>query len=312
MNTDDYRYILTIAQEESISRAAEKLFISQPALSQRIKHVRKELGIELFAIDKTGIHLTNAGRCFTRYAQRILLEEENMKRELYEMNNLDSGTLTIGISQMATSSFFKRLITQFHLQYPNVKINIVESPSLELRKLLLNGKIDIGILHMPPTNLLPPELSYEVIADDRLVFIPNSNSTLKNQFFYKESFEIPYILPETLASEPLALPESDTLTYALANIILHAADAKPTINHLSRSYAALSAFADMGLCNCIFLQSYLGKDVLPGDFCYIDTDEQDRIPTVFAYLSNQYIPKILGKLIALAKETWEQTFPYQP
>jgi len=311
MNTDDYRYILTIAEEKSITRAAEKLFITQPALSQRIKYVRKELGIELFINDKDGLHLTSDGRCFARYAQRIIQEEENMKRELQEIHNLDSGSLTIGVSQMSTSRYFKRLVSRFHTLYPNVKINIVELPSKELRRCLLNGKVDLGILHMPYQNALSHEYSYEVIFHDRLVFLPGTGSSLKKYFFHKSSFEIPYISPQILINEPLALPESDTVTFCLFNHILQTAGVEPTVNHWSRSYAALTSLTEMGLANTVLLQSYLGNDVQVGDYSFMDTSEKDNIPTVIAYVSNRYIPKIMGQFIGLAKETWDSIYPYQ-
>ena len=312
MNTDDFRYMLTIAEEKSITRAAEKLFITQPALSQRIKHVRKELGIELFINDKNGIHLTSDGHCFARYARKILQEEENMKRELQELHNLEKGSLSIGVPQMSNSKYFKRLVSTFHTMYPQVKLNIMEFPSSELKKLLLNGKIDLGIFHMSYQKALENEYHYEVIFHDRLIFLPGSGSSLKKYFFNKISFEIPYIKPQILVQEPLALPESNTETYALLYNILQSADAKPIVNHWSRSYSALSSFADMGLCNTVFLQSFLGSEIGIGDYSFIDTGERDNIPTVVAYVSNRYVPRTMGHFIALAKEIWDSTYPYQP
>lgn len=290
MNTDDYRYILTIAEEKSITRAAEKLFITQPALSQRIKHVRKELGIELFISDKNGIHLTNDGRCFARYARKILQEEENMKQELQELHNLEKGALSIGVPQMSNSKYFKHLVSTFHIMHPQIRLNIMEFPSLELKKFLLNGKIDLGIFHMSYQKALGNEYSYEVIFHDRLVFIPGTGSSLKKYFFNKNSFEVPYIKPQILVQEPLALPESDTETYALLYNILQSVDAEPVVNHWSRSYSALSSFADMGLCNTVFLQSFLSNETEIGDYSFIDTGERDNIPTVIAYATNRYVP----------------------
>lgn len=309
MNTDDYKYILTIAEEKSITRAAEKLYISQPALSQRIKHVRKELGIELFITDKNGIYLTNDGRCFARYARKILQEEENMKQELQEMHNTDCGSLTIGVPQMSNSRYFKRLITAFHDKYPQVKLNIMEFPSVELKKFILNGRIDLGIFHISSQKHLGPDYQYEAIFQDRLVFMLGSKSSLKQHFFYKPSCQIPYISPEILVQEPLALPESTTESYALFYNILHKVHAEATVNHWSRSYSALATLAEIGLSNAIFLQSFLDDNMAPGDYSFIDTGENDSIQTVVAYAANRYVPKIMNHFIELSKEIWDSTYP---
>lgn len=311
MNTDDYKYILTIAEEGSITRAAEKLFITQPALSQRIKHVRKELGIDLFITDKTGIHLTNDGHCFARYAQKILMEEENMKRELQEMHNMEGGSMTIGVSQMSGSKYFQNLIIKFHDLHPNVNINICEYPSSELKRLLQNGKIDLGILHMPHRNSLSGDFRYEVIFYDRMVFLASADSNLKKYFYYKDRCPIPYIQPQLLANEPLALPESGTLVFSLFYDILKSAGVTPKINHLSRSYSMLSSFVEMGLSNAVLLQSYLKKDVKDGDYSLIDTDLRDNVPTVISWISDRYLSKTMEQFIAIARQLWTSIYPYQ-
>ena len=312
MNTDDYKYILAIAEEGSITRAAEKLFITQPALSQRIKHVRKELGIDLFITDKAGIHLTNDGRCLARYAQKILLEEDNMRRELQEMHNMESGSLTIGVSQMSISKYFKNLIIRFHALYPNVKINIMESPSKELRKFLQNGRIDIGILHTSQPHTLDGDLHSEFIFHDRLVFLPSTNSNIKKYFYHKNNSVIPYISPQILVNEPLALPESTTEVFSLLSNILQSFNLIPDVQHWSRSYASLTSFAEMGLSNAVLLHSYLGKDIGIGDYSFIDTDQKDNIPTVISWGSDRYVSKIMKQFITIAKDTWTSIYPYQP
>lgn len=301
MNIDDYRYILTIAEEESITKAAKQLYITQPALSQRLKQIQGAYEINIFSFDSDGAHLTRDGLCFIKYARKILSCDENLKRELADLHGLRSGTLRIGFSQLASSAIFQDIVTSFHQAFPNVQLRFIEEPSIRIESYLLSGKADIGILHFPSSK----ELNSEVIFHDRLVLIPRYQSQLKEQIYRRKDEPISYISPRALADEPLAIPEEGTKTYALISSIFESAGITPHIYHWSKNYGALTCLANAGLASTIILESYLSKTQLNLPYYYFDCSVKDYATTAISWPADRYLSHIAQEFITLTKHVWQ-------
>lgn len=318
MNIDDYRYILTIAEEGSITRAAQKLYISQPALSQRLKVINNHYGVELFASGASGIYLTQEGRCFLRHAKELLSCETSLRQELADLHGLKSGTLRIGTSQLSNSVFFQTVVTEFHKTFPGVRLNFVEQPSRNLLAQLSSGQVDIGILHNGAGLLKESEgrqtsVHFEDLFQDRLVLLPRSGSELNRraQNFHQETGTLPRLSPRDLADEPLALPDLGTRSCELFMSICQAGGVTPQINHWSRNYATLSSLAVMGLASAVMLESFLSSSSSRPVF-HFETGEPDCIPMVIAWPNNQYLSQIAQKFIQLSKRYCSQEGPRQP
>ena len=118
------KYILTLAETRNMTRAAEKLYISQPALSHYLKCVEDELGAQLFDRSTAPMSLTYAGRCYVERARAILLENEQLKRQMRDITRHMSGKLTIGTSRDRASYMMPRILPEFAALYPGIEIEI--------------------------------------------------------------------------------------------------------------------------------------------------------------------------------------------
>lgn len=129
MDIRQLRYFLTIADEGSISKAAEKLHMSQPPLSQQLKLLETELGVQLFERNTRKITLTNVGEALLYRTRQILDLFELTKNEVMDINEGLDGTLSIGTVSSAGATFLPDIMQRFHQKYPRVKFEILDEDS---------------------------------------------------------------------------------------------------------------------------------------------------------------------------------------
>lgn len=165
MNLKQAHYIKTISECGSITAAAKKLYVSQPSLSQMLRHVEEELGVEIFDRSIAPFQLTYAGEKYLHAAQIMLSAQEQLESEIREIRHEYSGRLRLGISVSRGMQVLPLVIPKFTAQYPNVKLELVESGSDTLDAMLKAGKIDLALAATEATN---PEVTYELIERETI------------------------------------------------------------------------------------------------------------------------------------------------
>ncbi len=145
MNLQQIEYVLAIAEERSFSKAAKKLFITQPSLSQVIAKLELQLGTQLFDRTTNPVQITQAGRIFIKHAREIIIADEMIRSEIAELSELKRGVLNIGTNTFMASCLLAPSMTEFVSKYNNIKINIFEENSENLEKLLMDGTIDLAV-----------------------------------------------------------------------------------------------------------------------------------------------------------------------
>lgn len=137
--------ILTIAKEQSFSKAAQKLFIAQPSLSLMVKNLEEQLGTPLFDRSCKPIRLTEAGQEYIRAAEQIRGIEHTYKEYILSLNNLESGSLRIGSNQLLSTQVLPKYISQFMQKYPNIQLTLADANSTSLENEISTGTLDIVI-----------------------------------------------------------------------------------------------------------------------------------------------------------------------
>ena len=136
-------YFLTLAEELHFRRAAEKLFIAQPALSRQIKDLEEELGTLLFKRDKRNVSLTASGRFLQKEGYQLLKKVDDLKASIADLGTTVTGVVNIGCSGSAMTHVLPNLLQAMDAQYPNVKTNLLETTTQNLLNQLLDGQIDM-------------------------------------------------------------------------------------------------------------------------------------------------------------------------
>lgn len=173
------RYFVSVAQELHFGRAAERLQITQPALSKQIRVLETELGIGLFIRTKRTVKLTQAGEVFLEQAQQLLVYAEEAVKLAKRTALGEVGRLSVGFTATATYTVLPELIGRFRVHYPQVEVEMLEL-STEAQVTALNrGQIDLGFLH-PPIDARGLEL-YPILAEEFVVVLPQQHHLLHKQ-----------------------------------------------------------------------------------------------------------------------------------
>jgi DNA-binding transcriptional LysR family regulator len=140
------RIFQVVAETESMSRAAERLFLTQPAVSHHIRSLEEDLGVQLFHRGRKGVKLTEAGEVFLEYANRILLLATEAKREAARADGLAKSVVRIGASPNAGTALLPSWILSFHRKCPHVSTSLRTAITPEVVRAIRRREVDVGIV----------------------------------------------------------------------------------------------------------------------------------------------------------------------
>ena len=170
---NNYQYFIALAEEQNISRAAERLFISHQCLSQYVKNLEAEYGITFFT--RRPFALTDAGRLMLESLRKIELIDQDFQNRLHDLDTGRTGELRIGTTEGRLRLLLPDLLPKFKKQYPRVNLRILSSPTPDLLNMLSDNRLDfiiIGNLSSPSPFLrhrdILQEHLYLVISDNML------------------------------------------------------------------------------------------------------------------------------------------------
>ncbi|BAY35316.1 transcriptional regulator LysR family protein (plasmid) [Nostoc carneum NIES-2107] len=188
------RYFIAVAEELHFSKAAERLHIAQPPLSQQIQQLEAELGVELFhRKTKRQVQLTEAGKVFLQEAYGLLLQLENAIALTQRIGRGQTGQLRIGFTSLVIYELLPSILRQFREQFPQVELVLRELTTSQQEQAIRDSLIHIGFAHPP---LEDDTLSYQSIHQQTLVVALPSNHSLT---------QTEYIQVQELEDEPLIM-----------------------------------------------------------------------------------------------------------
>ena len=187
-----YRIFYVVAKHKHMTRASEKLHISQPAISQSIKKLEEQLGGILFLRSNKGMELTEEGKMFYEYVKGALELINNAENEFTSFKDLSKGEIKIGCSTTLTKLVLINALKDFHLDYPNININITNDLTSNLINDLKLGKLDFVIFN--ESNIKETNLNLEKITELKQGFIYNPDFFDDNVNTFADLNKVPLIL----------------------------------------------------------------------------------------------------------------------
>lgn len=187
-----YRVFYAVAKHKHMTKASEELHISQPAISQSIKKLEDQLGGTLFLRSNKGMGLTEEGKMFYEYVKGALELINNAENEFTSFKDLSKGEIKIGCSTTLTKLVLMNALKDFHLDYPNININITNDLTSNLINDLKLGKLDFVIFN--ESNIKETNLNLEKIKELKQGFIYNPEFYDDNVNNFEDLNEIPLIL----------------------------------------------------------------------------------------------------------------------
>lgn len=175
LNFNHLAIFLAVAETGNLTRAAERLHISQPAVSKQLRELEKSLGMALFHRLSKGVRLTEGGEVLLDYARRIFALESEAERALNELRNLERGQLTIGASTTIGVYLLPEICTLFRARFPGIELNLEIANTQHIQNLLLQNELDLGLTE---GFVLSPDIQAEVLGEDEIIGVTAPNSAL--------------------------------------------------------------------------------------------------------------------------------------
>ncbi|MDO5601714.1 MAG: LysR family transcriptional regulator [Oscillospiraceae bacterium] len=230
-----YRVLVAVAQEGSFSKGARRLYITQPAASQAVGKLERQLGVSLFIRGSRGVTLTPEGELLYGHASQALDMLKTGEEKLATRKKLQAGVLNIGAADTITKEFLLPYIRAFHEKYPAVSLRVTNRTSLQMKELVRRGALDLAVVNLP---LEEPDLVTLPVLRVQDIFVAGPG--------FEKLREKPQTL-EAIAGLPLVMleREANSRRYVEEFFIKNGIVLKPEIE--LGAHELLAGFAAIGL-----------------------------------------------------------------
>lgn len=301
MDSKKLKYIITISEHKSISKAASELFISQPSLSNIVSNIEKDLGVKIFNRSTNPISLTYAGEKYIETVKKILNLEQNMQKEFSDISNMKKGKLTIGIPSVRGTHILPLILPKFTEKYPGVEISIIEGDSNYLENFLLAGKIDLVLTSFPSDN---KKITCEVLYQEK-IRLACKKGYLDSKIELDDDLNI--IKLNKLNDINFILTKKDHRIRSLTENLFDIYDFKPKIILETANTATAFRLATSGLGICFVSDMILNTTKPIDEFELFDIENSPiKWDIAVLYLKNSYLTLSERYFIDLAKSLFDQ------
>ena len=269
MNINDLKYIVTIADEGSITKASNKLFVAQPSLSLCIKRIEENMRLKIFNRVGNGLALTKDGEFFCAYARRILNEYNALIRLKDDLNNLNGGKLSIGVTESLAPLVIPMVFVKFRDEYPEVDVEFIEDNSLSLENKLISGEIEAAFMHFPIIN---QSLYSTDFKSDRYVLYMRKSCIHHKKAFKVEGDDNLHINLKYLRNEPFAMTVTGGKTRSFYDSIFNCAGFTPNVVYRTQSMPTLQSLVEADYCSAIIPEHYFWGNEHQSEYLIIETD----------------------------------------
>ena len=258
MTSRELLYVKTIADEGSITRAAQKLYLTQPSLSHCVSTIEKQLGTRLFRRTSGGLALTYAGERYYRMACEVLRVYAAFESEISEEGELLRGRIMMGVTNYLAADLLPRVLPRFHREHPGIELRIAEETTGELERSLLRGKLDFAIMHTGAGDGASedPGLTHEVLSRDPFLIAAPPDTPYAAAPRGEQS--PPELDPACLDGEPFLMVSKGQRIRHVADRVLAQAGVTPQVVFESRNYETLRRLAAQGMGYAFVPRQYVG------------------------------------------------------
>lgn len=299
MDTKQIEYIIKIAEENNITRAAEKLFITQSALNQQLLKLEKELGTPLFHRSRTNWRLTEAGEIYLKNAREILRIKKSTYSQINDIAEIKRGTLSVGFTAGRGIGMFTQVYPAFHRKYSNIVVEPVEKTVRELQSMIADGSLDIAFLTLREQDKSSDSYLC-LLTEEIVVAIPEMHPLAANAAPPGEPFAVMDL--RALSEEPFVLMSKNSTMRQFADTIFSQAGFEPNILFETRNNNTVTTMIQAGLC-CGLVPSYYIKGGHEGMACF-SLPGHPTWSVCASFKHDAYLGSAAKYFIELAKEYW--------
>ncbi len=290
MELKEARYILAIAEHQSIGKAARALYISQPSLSKYLKNLEERLGAPLFNRSENTYFPTYMGERYLYYARKIAACGDEWNQEYDDIAHRERGRLNIAVPIMMGSTLIGPTLSAFHQRYPYVTLNLMEAVNFIAEASLKDHSIDLTLYNVKE---LPRTVDYQILGEEEIVLILPGSHPLVRQAKPRSGFRHPWLDLRLLKDENFILLYPDQNTGAAALSLFQEYQINPPVLLHTRNSAMSIRLAIDGLGAAFAPESYFRQVSLPVPEarCFSIGRQPFLTTTIATYQKNRYLPQ---------------------
>ncbi|MEK6663632.1 MAG: LysR substrate-binding domain-containing protein [Pseudomonadota bacterium] len=290
----------TVAKQLSFTKAAELLYMTQPAVTFQVKQLEEHFNTRLFERSHSKITLTPAGEVAMEYAERILNLSSEMDTRLGELTGQISGTLLVGASTTIAEYMLPRLLGDFKAQYPNVHARLMVANSESIEAKIADHTLDVGLIEAPSHH---PQLMSHVCCEDELVAICSPKHPVAQHAS---------ITPVQLAELPYVSRESGSGTREVMDDYFRKNGVQPEDLHIVMelgSREAIKGAVEAGLGIAIVSRATIQKEIKLGDLIAIPLEPRLYRPLSMVNAKEKFRSRLLQTFLEFVINALKQSKP---
>lgn len=303
MLLDKLDYVLAVAEEQNITRAAARLYVSQPALTLYLNRLEEDLEVKLFDRSKSPIQITPAGQYYIEMMKKISDSEKLLRDDLHYLTN-PSNIFKVGIGHVRGHFWLPIVLPIFCAEFPDMNINVIQSPENQLAEYLKNNQIDLAIGALPA---LLPGLEVVDFGAEKLLFAAHSSYNLiPKKIRHNYSPRNPYVIkPEILNNLPFIMPAVNNGLHEPFHTIMRENGLHPkrtiTLNNHSTGLHLTCCRLGVQLLYFTIVKNDKSQDLSEIDFCVLEKMPTNR-KAVAAYRADNEKSSYIKEFVEIIKD----------
>lgn len=299
-------YVMALAQHQTISAAAEAVFISQPAMSHFIRSLEDKMGCKLFNRIGNRYIPTYEGERYLYYARRILTEEAQMYNEFADIKKQGKGQIRFALPTLRSAYLLPQLVYAYRSEHPNVELKVLEAHSQELERALLNGEVDFAIMNAEAKS---PDIVCDFICHDEVLLAVPDHHPMAQAGMWQEGKKYKQIDISLFQEDVFILQRPEQRTRKTSDYILKKAGITPNVLLETRSLEAALGLVSRGVGVCFIPETYVQETHFSGNLVCFSLGAPEAIYNLsLTYLKRSYCPQYFKDFIRIVKDTILQKY----
>lgn len=293
--------ILNIAQEENITRAAEKLYISQPALNQQLLNLEKELGTRLFYRNRNNWKLTEAGEIYVEAGKRLLDIKKEAYARISDLAQTKREQLTIGVTPGTGGRMMAWVYKKFHRAYPEIRIQVSQAFGRQIQKDVGSGILDFGIMTIGES-WTGKEVTEELRRAE-MILVMSKDNPMRSEVITEADGTRTVDLSK-FRDEYFILGSQAGINHTILTNLFEQAGFAPKLYSQSGGFLLNMSMVEENLC-CSVIEEYHEKE-LPEGVISFKLTSHPILKVVAVHKPGKYLSRASRDFINMAKEYWKE------
>lgn len=295
----DLEYLCALAQQKTITRAAEALFITQPTLSQYLKNMQQRLGVTLYVVNGRRVRLTPEGELLVQEGKKLLRQREETIAAMNSVNQTGCGVLRLAVPMGRGSHIIPACIPPFHWRFPRAEIQLTEGHSKELVNQVQSGACDLVIINKPS---FPISLEYETLGYEKMMLVVGSNTSWSDYVSYDRDGQA-HIGLEQCADAPFVLHMPWQHTGQIERQLLHNAGVKPNVVLETKNLEASYRLAACGYGLTFLSEYHINRLMMGGETCNCVLDDPlTHMEIIIGYRKKEDLSFLAREFLKVARQ----------